>query len=108
MEPGRERVRFYRRGLHDVLFHSVLETAESPYVTNVWETLGTTKKGQRLCTSGIEVFKIERGLITDVWNGHSQDGQWAWNLKWDRPVRPEDYLDVEERVKNWLQQTSAP
>jgi hypothetical protein len=76
-------------------------------VTTVWETLGTTKKGQRLCTSGIEIFKVEQGLITDVWNGHPQDGQFAWNLKWDRPVREEDFLDVKERVRDWGIQTAA-
>lgn len=103
-----ERIRFYSRGLREIVFHSVLETVGGPYVTSVWETLGTTRKGQRLCTSGIEVFKIEQGLITDVWNGHAQDGQWAWNLKWDRPVRPEDFLDVAERIKNWGEQTTAP
>ena len=102
-----ERVRFYRRGLTDVVFHSILEVADGPYVTTAWETLGTTRKGQRLCTSGIEIFKIEDGLITDVWNGHAQDGQFAWNLKWDRPVRDADFLDVQERVKNWGIQTAA-
>ncbi len=102
-----ERVRFYRRGLTDVVFHSILEVAAGPYVTTAWETLGTTRKGQRLCTAGIEIFKIEEGLITDVWNGHPQDGQFAWNLKWDRPVRDADFLDVQERVKNWGIQTTA-
>jgi hypothetical protein len=102
-----ERVRFFRRGLHDVVFHSILEVAEGPYVTTAWETLGTTRKGQRLCTSGIEIFKVESGFITDVWNGHAQDGLFAWNLKWDRPVREQDFLDVKERVKNWGQQTTA-
>lgn len=102
-----ERVRFFRRGLHDVVFHSLFEVAEGPYVTTVWETLGTTRKGQRLCTSGIEIFKVEQGLITDVWNGHPQDGQFAWNLKWDRPVREEDFLDVKERVRDWGIQTTA-
>ena len=102
-----ERVRFYRRGLTDVVFHSSLEVAAGPYVTTAWETLGTTRKGQRLCTAGIEIFKIEEGLITDVCNGHPQDGQFAWNLKWDRPVRDADFLDVQERVKNWGIQTTA-
>jgi SnoaL-like polyketide cyclase len=102
-----ERVRFYRRGLTDVVFHSILELADGPYVTTAWETLGTTRKGQRLCTAGIEIFKIENGLITDVWNGHAQDGQFAWNLKWDRPVRDADFLDVQERVKDWGIQTAA-
>jgi SnoaL-like polyketide cyclase len=102
-----ERVRFYRRGLTDVVFHSILEVADGPYVTTAWETLGTTRKGQRLCTSGIEIFKVEGGLITDVWNGHAQDGQFAWNLKWDRPVRDVDFLDVQERVKDWGIQTAA-
>ncbi len=102
-----ERVRFFRRGLHDVVFHSILEVAEGSYVTTAWETLGTTRKGQRLCTSGIEIFKVEDGRITDVWNGHAQDGLFAWNLKWDRPVRPNDYLDVKERVRDWGAQTIA-
>ena len=101
------RIRYYRRGLNEVIFHSVLETCAGPFVTSVWETLGTTKKGQRLCTSGIEVFKVEHGLITEVWNGHAQDGQWAWNLKWDRPVRPSDFVDVQARVRDWGQQTMA-
>lgn len=103
-----ERVRFYRRGLSEVVFHSVLEVAEGEYVTTAWETLGTTRKGQRLCTSGIEIFRVVAGRITDVWNGHAQDGQWAWNLRWDRPVRPEDFLDVAERVRDWGTQTEAP
>ena len=102
-----ERVRFYRRGLHDVVFRSVFDTCDGPYVTSVWETLGTTKKGQRLCTAGIEVFKIEHGLITEVWNGHAQDGKWAWNVKWDRPVRESDFVDVDVRVRDWGQQTAA-
>ena len=96
-----ERVRYYRRGLTDLSFHSVLEFAGGEFVTSVWETLGTTRQGQRLCTSGIEVFRVEHGLITDVWNGHAQDGQWAWNLRWDNPVAPADHVDVQGRVKDW-------
>ncbi len=96
-----ERVRYYCRGLSKMSFHSVLEVAEGPFVTTCWETVGYTKKGQRLCTSGIEIFKVEQGLITDVWNGHAQDGLWAWNLLWDETVGPEDVVDVQGRVMNW-------
>lgn len=95
------RVRYYRRGLRDVSFHSVLEVCEGPYVTTAWETLGTTADGRRLATAGIEIFKVENGLITDVWNGHAHDGQWAWNRLWDRPIAPEDAVDVTGGVKEW-------
>ena len=97
-----ERVRYYRRGLRDVRFTSVLEVCEGPYLTTVWETNGYTQKDDRyLCTSGIEVFKVAAGLITDVWNGHADDGRWAWNLRWDRAVDPRDAVDVQGRVREW-------
>lgn len=98
-----ERIRYYSRGLSGISFHSVLEVCEGPFVTSAWETIGTTRKGQRLCTSGIEIFKIEQGLITDVWNGHAHDGQWAWNLLWDETVAAEDVIDIQGRVQHWGQ-----
>lgn len=96
-----ERIRYYRRGLRDISFHSVLEVAEGPFVTTAWETNGHTRDGRHLCTAGIEIFRIEGGLITDVWNGHGHDGEWAWNVVWDRTVAPGDVVDVAGRVREW-------
>lgn len=96
-----ERIRYYRRGLHDISFHSVLEVIDGPLITTAWETNGYTRDGRHLCTAGIEIFKIEHGLITDVWNGHGSDGSWAWNVVWDRTVEPGDVVDVQGRIREW-------
>ena len=38
--------------------------------------LGALRKGDtRLC--GIEVFKVENGLITDMWNSPYVEGAWG-------------------------------
>ena len=97
------RIRYYRRGLHDISFHSIVEFAAGPFVTSAWETNGYARDGRHLCTAGIEIFKIEQGRITDVWNGHSGDGQWAWNRVWDRTVAPGDVIDVAGRQREWGQ-----
>lgn len=96
-----KRIRYYRRGLSRVSFHSVLEVAAGPYVTTAWETTGYTRDGRHLCTAGIEIFKVEQGRITDVWNGHGHDGEWAWNVLWDRTVAAGDVVDVNGRVRQW-------
>jgi hypothetical protein len=55
-------------------FHTVVLHGEGPFVTWIWQM--TLQKGdKRLC--GIEVFKIENGLITDMWNAPYAHGAWV-------------------------------
>ena len=55
-------------------FHTVVLHGEGPFVTWIWEM--TMRKGdKRLC--GIEVFKVENGLITDMWNSPYVQGAWG-------------------------------
>ncbi len=103
-----ERVRYYRRGLSDISFHSVLEVCEGPYVTTAWETNGYTRDGRYLCTASIEIFRVKNGLITDVWNGHANDGEWAWNVRWDRTIDPSDHVEVSGRVREWGEVSGRP
>jgi hypothetical protein len=41
---------------------------EGPYVTLVWDIDMHAKNGAVSTISGIEVFKVVNGVITDVWN----------------------------------------
>ena len=54
-------------------FRTVQLHADGAFVTWVWDM--TLEHGdKRLC--GIEVFKVQDGLITDVWNAPYGDGTW--------------------------------
>jgi predicted SnoaL-like aldol condensation-catalyzing enzyme len=81
-----ERFQHFSEGFDDMNFYSVFEVAQGPFVTSVWETTATQRDGKRVWTAGTEVFKVTDGLITDVWNGHPGDGNWAWNVLWDKTI----------------------
>lgn len=87
-----ERFNFFSAQFTGMNFYSKIDVCDGEYVTSVWETTALRLKDDvRVWTAGIEVFKVSGGLITDVWNGHAQDGQWAWNVLWD------EKLDAGER-----------
>ena len=82
-----DRFNFFSTQFENMKFYSKFDVCDGKYVTSVWETTAVRlKDGVRVWTAGIEVFKIDQGLITDVWNGHAQDGQWAWNVLWDEEI----------------------
>lgn len=95
-----DRFNFFSVQFEEMNFYSKLDVCEGAYVTSVWET--TARKledGARVWTAGIEVFKVTQGLITDVWNGHAQDGQWAWNVLWDEEMNSKERGDYSEFVR---------
>lgn len=55
-------------------FDGIIQFAEGPWVAYVWNN--TTEQGGK--KSGIEIFKVEEGRITEVWNPSTVDeGHWA-------------------------------
>ena len=54
-------------------FTDVLLTAQGEYVTWIWNM--ALRKGE-MAVCGIEVFKVQDGLITDVWNTSYMEGAW--------------------------------
>lgn len=55
-------------------FSDVILTGDAEYITSVWNLSGDSETFQK---SGIEVFKVAGGKITDVWNSTYVDGHWA-------------------------------
>lgn len=54
-------------------FTAIIRICEGPYVTTIWN--GDHAAG--FTTSAIEVFKVEDGRITEVWNNTSEQGHWG-------------------------------
>ena len=54
-------------------FRTVVLHGDGAFVTWVWD-MAVRKGDKRLC--GIEVFKVENGLITDLWNSPYVQGAW--------------------------------
>lgn len=95
-----DRFNFFSVQFADMNFYSKFDVCEGEFVTSVWETTALRlEDGLRVWTAGIEVFKVAQGLITDVWNGHAQDGQWAWNVLWDEEMNSEEHGDYSGLVR---------
>ena len=61
--------------VHEGLVRASLEALFGViFVTWIWE-MTMRKADKRLC--GIEVFKVENGLITDLWNSPYVQGAWG-------------------------------
>lgn len=55
-------------------FAGVIQFSEGDYVAYVWNNM--TAQGARKC--GIEIFRVVKGRITEVWNPSTIDeGHWA-------------------------------
>ena len=53
--------------------------AEGEYVTQIWESHGTTKEGKESLYGSIEVFRVEEGKITEFWNPvHAEGNNGTW------------------------------
>jgi predicted SnoaL-like aldol condensation-catalyzing enzyme len=67
-----ERISKYRAE-NEPRFVAQIRICEGPYVTTVWN--GYHNGGRT--TSAIEVFKVESGRISEVWNNTSEPGLWG-------------------------------
>ena len=66
-----ERVRAGRKQFPAVNFENVVLTAEGEYVTSVF-----TMRWNDGEAAGIEVFRVEDGLITETWTAELGTGPW--------------------------------
>jgi hypothetical protein len=73
-EQQMERFRTSKLRVFEPYFSSVLLQEHGDYVTWIWNM--ELKKGDKLLC-GIEVFRVENGLITDVWNSAYVEGKWG-------------------------------
>lgn len=55
-------------------FSDVVLAGDHEYVTSVWNVSGKDPEW-KLC--GIEVFRVQEGRITEVWNSTYMDGHWG-------------------------------
>ena len=63
-----ESVAEARYQFEDVVLHD-----DGTFVTHIWNATGDEGRTK---WSGIEVFKVENGLITEVWNGPYGEEPW--------------------------------
>ena len=58
-------------------FTYVAEVAEGSLYSAAYQCEFTNAKGERQTFSGIEIFKIEGGKITETWNPAAGQGPWG-------------------------------
>lgn len=71
-----EQVDRIRRDLaaHDPFFTVVTLVGDDTFASLTWNA-ERRATGEQLC--GIEIFKAESGVITDVWNSNYFEGSWS-------------------------------
>ena len=73
-----ERVRAGRKQFPGVTFENVVLTVDGEYVTSVFTMRWTDADadGGRREAAGIEVFRVDGGLITETWTAELASGPW--------------------------------
>ena len=73
-----ERVRAGRKQFPGVAFENVVLTVDGEYVTSVFTMRWNDPDadGGRREAAGIEVFRVEDGLITETWTAELASGPW--------------------------------
>ena len=76
LAENKARVAGFLQQCKDPRFEFILETAEGEYYSGVYQfTFGTASGQQTL--SGVEVFRIQNGKITETWNAAAGQGAWG-------------------------------
>jgi hypothetical protein len=63
--------------VHDFAFTLLHTIVDGDYVCIVYQCDMTLHDGTLDAISSIELFHVEEGLITEVWNNPHQHGQWS-------------------------------
>jgi hypothetical protein len=76
-EQTRERIAAFHQQFRSMRFSTRLAVQDASTVATAYEADLVDHDGNVHTISGIEIFTISRGKITEVWNGPAGDGAWG-------------------------------
>lgn len=73
---AKERIRSAIERFPDLSFTFHYRLVDGEFATDIWDSTFTNESGEKTIMSGIEVFRVVNGQITEVWNVYGSD---VWN-----------------------------
>jgi hypothetical protein len=73
---AKERIRSAIERFPDLSFTFHYRLVDGEFATDIWDSTYTDASGEKKVMSGIEVFRVVDGRITEVWNVYGSE---VWN-----------------------------